>query len=75
MPHIMAPLHVLLWEQEHVTHTRLKLNFYTHKPSFQSYTTCEVILIQPRICHQCSLRLGAEFEWRVKQFLSNSGHL
>lgn len=50
----MAPLHVLPWEQEHVTHTRLKLNFYTHKPSFQCYTTCEVILIQPKTSHPAS---------------------
>lgn len=54
MPHMMAPLHVLPWEQEHVTHTRLKLNFYTHKPSFQCYTTCAVILIQPKTSHQAS---------------------
>lgn len=46
-----------------------------HKPSFQCYTTCEVILIQPRISHQSSLTLRAEFEWCVKQFLSISDHL
>lgn len=63
MPHMMAPLHVLPWEQEHVTHTWLKLHFYTHKPSFQS---CSQSTKNFSANQQSSLTLSAEFEVNSK---------